>query len=436
MNHFRFTTFLHKCLPIIYFSFFLSLFCGFRVLSSTCTGVILGFTLLFTIADSGQFIKSRRPNYFVIGCAIFYLLQLAALGYTKDLATGIVQIEVKITLLFIPVALYYSPYLNRDFRNKIMPYYLLLLSFVMIFCLGAAAQKYLVGHDPSVFFHYALVSPFNLHAIYFSIFTFVALIYLLEGVRRQIYFLNKFFHFFTITGYIFIIILLASKMVIIFTFLSILIYFRLSVKNSGFFKTGFAIIVAVSSIIIIALMLTTNPVSSRFKDIFHGKIDLIEQNHFTPGVYFNGVQFRLLQWKLVAEILNEQKAWILGVSPGDAQNLLDKKYSTLNMYVGNRSLKSHGYLKYNTHDEFLESTLQNGIIGLIVFLFICLGLIRMMMHSDNTELWLTGTLLLVYCFLESIFQTQYGVLIFTFYPLLLYCTTEKHLSKKSVTSIT
>ncbi len=433
MNHLRFTRFLLRCLPIIYSSFFLSIFCGFRVMSSTCIGVILGFTFLFAIADGGRFMKSKRPDFFVIGCAVFYLLQLTALSYTKDLATGVVQIEVKITLLFVPIALYYSPYLNRDFRNTIMPYYILLLSMVMVFCLGAAAQKYMVGHDISVFFHYALVSPFNLHAIYFSIFTFVALIYQLDGVRKQKYLLNRFFHFFVITWFIVFIILLASKMVIIFTFFSILIYLRLSRKRAGIFKTGFVLPVAISAIIITTLTLTSNPVSSRFKDIFHGKIDLIEQDRFTPGVYFNGVQFRLLQWKLVAEILYENNAWLLGVSPGDAQHFLDQKYSSLNMYVGNQSPKSHGYLRYNTHNEFLESTLQNGIVGLIVFLIICIGLIRMMIQADNTDLWIIGTLLLVYCFLESIFQTQYGVLIFSFYPLFLYCTTEKLFAKESAT---
>jgi O-antigen ligase len=403
-------------------------------MSSTCIGVITGFMLLFALTDNAAFIRNRRVNYFVTGCVIFYILQLIGYFYSHDKSFGILQIEVKITLLFIPLALYYSPYLNNAFRKKLMPYYILLLTLVMLICLGIAMKKYLVGHDSSVYFYYALVSPFGLHAIYVSIFTFVGLVYLLERTRHQSYIINRLFHFFIISCFILFIVLLASKLVIIFSFVSILIYSVLILKKTGSVKEGFAIAVSAGIIMISILMITHNPIRSRFRDIFIGNIDVIEKDQYSPADYFNGIQFRLLQWKLVSEILTEQHAWVAGVSPGDAQDLLDSKYASLHMYTGDRSSKSHGYLRYNTHNQFLESVLQSGLIGLSVFLLICAGLIRMMIENDNTEFRLTCTLVLIYCFLESICQTQYGVLIFTFFPLFLYCTTANDIKKKFTNS--
>jgi O-antigen ligase len=433
MNRLLFSKIIHTCLPVVYVAFFLSIFCGFRVMSSTCEGVILGFTLLLALLDKGHFIKTRKPNYFVIGCLVFYLLQISALLYTDDISVGMVQIQVKITLLFIPVSLYYSDYLTENFRNLVMPYYVWLMALVMLFCFGEAALKYRVSHDNSVFFYHALVAPFGHHAIQFSIFAFIGFIYLLERLRKLSFMLNRLFHFFMISYFIFFIILLDSKMVIIFSLISILIYIRLSIKKAGFFR-GRLILFSILCVSIIAtLFVTNNPVSNRFKDLSNG-VNVIETNQFNPGDYFNGLQFRLLQWKLVKEILSEHSAWIAGVSPGDAQHLLNKKYISLNMYVGEEGRKSHGYLGYNTHNEFLEATLQNGLIGLFVFLVICAGLIKMMIVSHNIEFWLIGTLILSYCFLESIFQTQYGVLLFTFFPLFLYCSHTYDSSRESLDS--
>jgi len=423
MNRLQFSNFIFTCLPVVYSAFFLSIFCGLRVMSSTCEGVILGLTLLLALLDKGHFIKSRKSNYFVIGCIVFYFLQLLALLYTSDISVGIVQIEVKITLLFIPVSLYYSPYLTEKFRNQLMPNYVTLMALVMLFCFCKAALKYRVSHDNSVFFYYSLVAPLGHHAIQFSIFAFIGFIYLMERLRKRSFFINRFFHFFTLVYFIFFIILLDSKMVIIFSIISILIYIGLSIKK-GFFKRRLILFFILCISILAMLFITNNPVSNRFKDLSNG-VNVIETNQFNPGDYFNGIQFRLLQWKLVKEILTEHSAWIAGVSPGDAQHLLDKKYISLNMYVGDEGRKSHGFLGYNTHNEFLESTLQNGLIGLFVFLVICAGFIQMLVNNNDIEFWLIGTLILFYCFLESVFQTQYGVLLFTFFPMFLYCCSRK-----------
>jgi len=431
MNQVRFSNFLLKCLPFLYVAFFFSLFCGFRVMSSSCVGGLLFFTLLLGFLHKNRFAGNRFRNFFVFGCLLVYLLQIIALAYTNNLSRGLQQVQIKITLLFIPVSLYYSNYLNGLFREKIMPYYVLIMGLVMFYCLGAAAISYSANHDSSVFFYYNLVEPFGQHAIQFSILAFIGLVYLLERLRKQSFILNKPYLFFAIFYFIFFIILLSSKMVIIFSFISILIYIGLSIKRSGSFKGRLVLSAIVLVSIGLTIMATHNPVGKRFKDIFIGNVNVIEKNQFNPGDYFNGLQFRLLQWKLAAEILNEHHAWILGVSPGDAQHLLDKKYLSMNMYVGDQSRENHGFLGYNTHNEFLESTLQTGIVGLVAFLIICAGCIQMMWYRHSTEFWLIGTLLLSYCFLESVFQTQYGLLLFTFFPLFLFYTTGKVFRRES-----
>lgn len=435
MNEMRFSNLLRKCLPFIYISFFVSVFIGFRVMSSTCEGVLLGFTILFALLDKHRFKISRERNYFVYGCIIYYLLQFTSLLYTDDWSAGMQQIQVKLSLLFIPVILYYNNYLNKSFGDKIMPYYVLLLALTMMYGFGIALRKYSSSHDGSVFFYHSLVEPFGHHAIQFSIYAFIGLIYLLERSRNRSFIINRSFHIFAIFFYIFFIILLASKMVIIFSLVSIVFYINISIKDSKYLKKRLMFSVITGSCVVFAIMMTHNPISDRFKDIFKGDINVVRKNQFNPGDYFNGLQFRLLEWKLVAEILNEHNAWVLGIGPGDAQDLLNKKYLSLNMFVGNDKSNSRGFLGYNTHNEFLESILQTGIIGLFAFLFIYAGCVQMMVSSRSIEMWFIGSLLLSYCFLESVLQTQYGVLLFTFFPLFFYYTTGKQSKKGTANSL-
>jgi O-antigen ligase len=167
------------------------------------------------------------------------------------------------------------------------------------------------------------------------------------------------------------------------------------------------------------LFMTSNPVSNRFKEIAEGDLAIVQQDSFHPADYFNGLQFRLLQWKLVPEILNENKSWWTGVGAGNAQELLNKKYISKNMYRGKPGTDDRGYLLYNTHNQLLESLLKNGIPGAVLFLFICFALLQIAWRNKNTIVRFTILLLFFYAFTESVLETQYGILIFSFFPLFL-----------------
>jgi hypothetical protein len=167
------------------------------------------------------------------------------------------------------------------------------------------------------------------------------------------------------------------------------------------------------------LSATKNPVSNRFKEILNTDMNLVKQDKFNPGIYFNDVQFRIIEWKLVFEILNRNDAWWMGVSPGDGQDLLDKKYVEKDMYVGDPTRGDKGFLKYNTHNELLESLLQTGIPGVFLFLLIILSLARIAWQKRNRLLRFTIILLIAFSLIESVFETQYAIMLFTFFPLFL-----------------
>jgi hypothetical protein len=121
----------------------------------------------------------------------------------------------------------------------------------------------------------------------------------------------------------------------------------------------------------------------------------------------------------------------MGLTPGDVQFFLDKKYRETKMYTGAAGTEKHGYLGYHTHNQFLQTTLENGLPALLIFLFICYSLIKMAKECKRKELKWFIALLLLYCFTDAPFATQYGIVIFTFFPAFLYLRVESP-KKKSV----
>ncbi|MBL7742138.1 MAG: O-antigen ligase family protein [Chitinophagaceae bacterium] len=344
---------------------------------------------------------------------------MIALIYTRNIHEGWNDIRIKSGLVIIPLAVYCSTCITKTLRDKLLSYYCLIVFAASLYCLGKAVITYYHTGSTSSFFYHDLVSPLKQHAVYYSILVFVAFIFLLDSFSKRIKHYGKYLHVFLIIFFSALLFLLSSKLVLVFYTLFMLYYiFRLAKKkpaNKSWIVALFITLMAVSWL----TLSTANPVSRRFSDIIKGDISVINNEEFSARTYFNGLQFRLLQWKFTAEILNETNSWLIGVSPGDARHFLDQKYVSSKMYTGDPSKGDKGYLLYNTHNQFLETLLQTGIAGLAVLCFLCISLIMIGRAKKRLILSSVILLLLTWLFTESVLETQYGIMIFTFFPLFL-----------------
>jgi O-antigen ligase len=392
-------------------------------------GLILIAGFIKNKIDTGSFFNNRIRNFYLAACAFFFLLQITALAYTNDIPAAWNHIQVKSALVFIPLCFYCCTYLTPYRFGKLMTAFVFTLAITIAWCLVTAFIKYRFHHESvTVFFYHSLVSSLGHNAVQFSILVFVGLIYLLQTADEGIYVFNKAIHFILVAYFIGALLLLSSKLVIIFMAGYLFFYLFTTIKKKTNTRFTIAIAATIGFLFCSIIFFTNNPVSDRFKDIMHGNINVVEQSSFTPANYFNGVQFRLLQWRFVKEILHDNKAWLLGISPGDAQNLLNQKYIATHMYTGDPRRAGMGYLGYNTHNQFLESLLQTGVIGLLCFMAICFEMIKMAIRQKKQLLWAIVLLLIAYAFNESVFETQYGLVIFIFLPLFFYSGAEKEVS--------
>jgi O-antigen ligase len=353
------------------------------------------------------------------------MLQFASLIYTKNQQEGWEHIRLRSGLLLTPLAVYCSVYINNKTAKRLFLDFSIILGIAALYCFVIVFFRYQRSGDFSLFFYHQLVSPLKQHAVYFSIFVFIALVYLLESIREKDFLVNAAVYIGLAVYLSIFLFFLSSKLVIIFFIFFSLYTFIRGFKNRGRQKI-ISLCLLVFAVLSVSLVLTTqNPVGKRFSELLNGDVTIVGQRQYSPADYLNGLQFRILQWKLVPEILNENKAWFTGVGAGDAQSFIDKKYIEKNLYTGDPVRKDHGFLGYNTHNQFLQALLENGVIGLLVFIFVCFGLIRIVWQRREPGSVFIIFLLIAYSLIESVFETQFGIIIMTFFPLFLYFADTK-----------
>ncbi len=363
-------------------------------------------------------LKRAFRNPFFLSCLSIVLLQFLGIFYAHDQAKGWSMATSGAGLISAPLLFSSGTQLSFGERRKLILLFSLSLFFVSCYCLlYALFDYYLVHHDISVFFYHKLLQPFSQHAIFFSFFLFTCVVFWLEkdistspenGMKLILIILTLFF-----LGMIF---LLSSKLLIVLTLLY-LVYFFLRTLLKGRTRKSASLISILLLIVLPLLTFTNNPVKARFLEITNGNLDMIRKEKFESDIYLNGVQFRLLNWRHSIEILNEQKAWLFGVSPGDAQYWLDKKFVEANIALGDGS-RSRGYAGYHCHNQFLQFTLQSGIVGLLLFLTMLVSLFAACIRKKSRESFIISLGLTAFCLTDSVLLLQYGLVIFTILPLL------------------
>jgi O-antigen ligase len=368
--------------------------------------MLIMLLLVCRLVDGGRprdVLRNAFSNRFFLGYLAVFALEVAGLFYTHDLYTAYKHVESKATLVAIPFVLCSGEVIDRKGWRQLLWGYCWLVAAACLFCLAVAGYRFHQAGDRGVFFYHRLTEAVDSNAVFFSGYVIVALIFLLspEGKGR---FRSGLAVFFTA-----MMILLASKSLLVFLALIFLVYLRgwsrIRLKTREF--AGLAVLVIVGTG---ALAVTQNPVGRRYQEIMHDNLRYAGKHSFPKPVLFNGISLRLMIWQFAGEILDEQKAWAIGVSSGDSQDLLNRKYLAANM--------SRGYISYNFHNQFVEILVRSGIAGLCIFLAAIGLLVDLVRRTRTKEAWLVLAMLLLLAMTQSTLEMQLPAFLFCFFPLL------------------
>jgi O-antigen ligase len=410
---------------LLFFSFiavlFTTLFSWFNI-NSLCIILLLLSRLLYKPLSA---LKTAFRNPIFLAYFVFCVVEAAGYLHTHNFADQGKTVSKEATLVAIAFVFCAGNIPDaRAFRRLLGWYYVLLLA-ASVYCLVVAWRNYAVTNDASVFFYHSLTRPISQNAVFFCLYVVFGSIFLLAPYGQPFadYLpirARRILRVLLVVFFLGMIVLLNSKLLLV---IALLILIHAFLRRYSYRQHKRVVLVTVSVLLVAAgvLLLTDNPVSARYKDMA-GDLAVVRQKEFNRAMYFNPLQLRLLEFRFASEILHEHRAWLFGVSPGDSQDLLDQKYVETNMYIGNPADGPHrhirGFIGYNFHNQYLETFVRSGLVGLAALLAIFGTLFAAARRQGCRETWFVILTIAVFFIPEAPLTLQHGVFLFCFFPLL------------------
>jgi O-antigen ligase len=372
-------------------------------------------------------LKNAFTNKLFLAYFVFFVIDAAGFLHTHDMAAQGKIVSKEATLLVIAFVICAGEFGNAKTYKRLFTAYSLILLAASLYCLYLAWGRYQTSKDVYDFFYHALTAPISQNAVFFSVYMLFGIIFLLSpygepaigGLSEQF---RKVLRYSLLVFFLGMMVLLSSRMMLILTPLILvnIIYRRFSYRKRKLALLGLGILL----IFAIGAIVTSknNFLRWRFEEIKEGNLAVIHQQKFDPSTHFSSWDSRLLQWRYALEILDSNRAWIVGVSPGDSQDLLDQKYIHAHMYIGDPAEGPHrhnrGFLGFNFHDQFIETLVQSGLIGLTALVTIFVLLFAKARETGVREAWFVLLVTLIFFIPEAPITLQQGVFLFCWFPLL------------------
>jgi len=393
------------------------------------TNVAIGLLVLSILLDKRIGIKIRKlisTSQFWILISPFVVFSLSAL-YSSDGLRAWKEIEIKLPLLIFPFIYGLAP-MSEKYRDLVFKFFILITILIPVIGFISQLGTYFETKDSGYFYNDHLVHyAGKKQAAYFGLyanFALVGVFYFWQKIsvktKLQKITLASAFSFLLIIQY-----LLASRMALLIMFLVIIGFLIVQIFTNTSRKQILSMLIG-AALVSIGLIVLFPKVIKRFNSITHTDYQFDNTNpinHFNGEIKaenWNGLNTRLALWTCAWEQIEEKPFFGTGI--GDVQNDLVKKYQEKNFIF---ALESN----FNSHNQYLDIMLSNGIVGL--FLFVCFILYILYLAIKNKSWFLAGVVVIVAmsCLTENILSRNQGVVVFiVFLSMLLF--SEKETIKK------
>ena len=347
----------------------------------------------------------------LVALILLYAILGISFFYSNNLSNAAFDLEVKLALLIMPLALLPMHRYPLKFIFYFLKYFLVGLLISICFNVTASLIQYINEtkrisnglYTQNIGLNYFLSARFSKfsHPSYYALILNIGFIVLL-------YYETKFKRHFKVIAQLSIIVALfltASKAGLI-SFLFITLAYVLIKRK---YRMGISVI-AVSTLICFILINMTPEFANKFTSM---KSALLEN---TDAKTTESSASRILIWKSSLELIMNKP--ILGYGSGDVKDLLIYKYLQ-NGYFGIAEKK------LNAHNQFLQTQLASGIFGLLMLLFIFIQFLKNSLKNKNWMFTFITIIFFINYLFESMLETQMGVLLFSFWFTLMGIVNQK-----------
>lgn len=365
---------------------------------------IIGFIICWLAEGDfkrkGQAIVSNKYVWLFVG---FYLVNVLGLLYANDYQTSLFRLQIKLSMLVFPLLLVSEG--EKSIKEQKMFIYTFIAACVLngLICLGYAIYNLVVNN---VFVFQYIQFSIMLHPSYYSMYIDVAILfvfYLFTSNKVVLSKLEKYFLLFSVFFLLAILALLQSKMgMFISAGLVLVLLIRYSRLHN--FKTS----IWLSGITLIVFFSTSHfLVGGRSRVI--GAEDIIKSKQISDSST-ESTQVRYYVWKAAVAVIKQHP--VFGVGVGNESKYLVAQYLK-DGYTG--AAKE----KLNAHNQYLQTTVISGVIGLVVLI---LGFLFPFIKCIKEKRFVYGTLLVILALnflVEAMLEQQSGTIFYGLFNSLL-----------------
>lgn len=352
--------------------------------------------------------------------SIFLLLfawQLVGLAFADSMGSGIERIYKRASFVLFPLALYFPVQKIKLNIRLILNIYTLCVFAYVVFCFGNALANSLIHEDGKLLFrpydsYYTYESFFagarlsaGVHPSYLAMYVLLAMIFSINysfepDARSRI----RIFRIAVSLIFLIVIVLLSSRSGIIAAavIIPVFLVYKLRQRIPIWLLVSVLILFAVFFAVLLAKNIR---LKSTMEDVSNETIDEALNK-----------DIRINIWKSAWGVIKVNP--VIGVGTGNASKELKKEFIR-------RGYTEGLYEDLNAHSQFLEILLENGIIGLMIFLGL-LGYMEYIALADKNFILQVFIIMCVIFFIfESMLNRLAGVMFFPLFSfLILHLKTE------------
>jgi O-antigen ligase len=321
---------------------------------------------------------------------IFFAAHVIGLIHSDDIDFGIEDIGMKMSLLLVPI-FFSIARLNVRLRQLIGLYLLgLIISWLVFYGYAAGRSIYYPENNNWGYFQESYLS-FNMHRSYYATYNAIGSLFatiLLFRTRNW--------------KYLLLILLAAATTILTFSKAGVLILIILIVPLLYFLLTRYLkrLYAAFGMITISVILVSSINFNQGLKDRFQQMFDKVSNVQTEQNTSVESNTSRLIMWSTSLIIFKENLA--IGVGTGDVQYAMNDK----NMELGNTGVAKENY---NAHNQYLNTAVQLGLMGLLPLLMIIMSSILLSIQKRSLVLLMMTLAFAATFSFESFLETQAGI---------------------------
>ncbi|MDJ1480026.1 O-antigen ligase family protein [Cytophagaceae bacterium YF14B1] len=364
----------------------------------------------------------------------FFLLHVIGLLYSHNITKGLQTLVDYIPLLLFPLVLGSISCLKKGDIYSIVSLFIASCFVATFICLLTAVKISLWDNlqTDDHWFYDLFTRPIELNSIYFSFFLGFCILclgaYLFENVGK-LSLLKRTGLFLLIIYFLGVMLLLTSRTTLIATLLlgaiNCLLYL---IKTEGRNVKALGSLM-IAPILVVILISQSSFLTQRFSDIKNLNTSAVTENLRSRQKlnlpWSSSSAIRVAIWESSLSVIENN--FFTGVGIGDTQEELVK------MYYKNNYVFENGYQGHNAHNQFLQTMMTSGIVGVLLLLGIFMVGFFLAWRQKNYFYMTFILYVFLNCLTEALLQRQKGIVFFGFMSNLLffYFFTKQEVKTKS-----